>query len=69
MARTLTELMRELQGAESQEAFARRIGVAQTLISKIYRGERDPGIKVARGLAKAFPERIDDIQALFFGHE
>jgi len=63
---TLAELMRQLQGDESQEQFAERIGVHQTLISKIYAGEVRPGAKVVLGLERAYPGRADEIKALFF---
>ena len=63
------QLMQELQGADSQERFARQIGVAQRTISAIYLGERRPGLKVLRGLVRVYPERADELQALFFVSE
>jgi hypothetical protein len=63
---SLVELMQELQGGDSQERFARRIGVTQRLISAIYSGERRPGGKVAGGLVRAYPERAEEIKACFF---
>jgi transcriptional regulator with XRE-family HTH domain len=64
-----TELMRELQGGESQEGFAARIGVTQTAVSAIYRGARVAGAKVLRGLVQAFPERSTEIMASYFASE
>ena len=63
------DLMRELQGGESQEAFAARIGIAQTAVSAIYRGARTPGAKVLRGLVRAFPDRSAEIAASYFASE
>lgn len=66
---TLIELMRQLQGDESQEQFAARIGVHQTTVSLIYRGERQPGRRVVIRLMRAFPERADEIRLSFFASE
>ncbi|MGI6376460.1 MAG: helix-turn-helix domain-containing protein [Anaerolineae bacterium] len=66
---TLIELMRELQGEDSQEAFAARIGVHQTMVSQIYNGAVRPGRRVVTGLARAYPERAEEIKACFFALE
>lgn len=66
---SLVELMRELQGDESQERFAARIGVHQTMVSAIYRGEKRPGLRVVAGLLRAFPERASEIKELFLASE
>lgn len=66
---TLIELMRQLQGEQSQEAFAERLGVHQTMVSAVYRGDRRPGRRVVAGLLRAFPERADEIKGLFFASE
>ena len=65
MQTSFIDLMRELQGGDSQERFARRIGVAQRTISAIYCRQRRPGEKVLRGMARAYPERASELQALF----
>lgn len=64
-----TDLMRQLQGDESQEEFAARIGVTQTAVSAIYRGARAPGAKVLRGLVQAFPNSADEITGSFFASQ
>lgn len=63
------ELMRQLQGGESQEGFAAHIGITQTAVSAIYRGARTPGAKVLRGMVQAFPERSGEIVASYFASE
>lgn len=63
---TLIELMRELQGEDSQEQFAARIGVHQSMVSQIYSGIKLPGRRVVTGLARAYPERAEEIKACFF---
>lgn len=60
------ELMQTLQGDATQEEFAAMLGITQTAVSAIYRGARDPGVKVLRGLVQAFPERSEEITASFF---
>jgi len=69
MTQGFVELMQELQGGDSQELFARRIGVTQAMVSAIYRGVRQPGAKVLRGLLAAYPNRASDLQRVFLASD
>jgi len=63
---TLVDLMKELQGEQTQEEFAALIGATQAMVSAILLGKRGIGRKTVQGLMRAFPERSDEIQSLFF---
>jgi predicted transcriptional regulator len=63
---TLVDLMKELQGEQTQEEFAALIGATQAMVSAILLGKRGIGRKTVQGLMRAFPERSDVIQSLFF---
>ena len=59
----LTEIIRKYQGTMGQREYARLLGIGQTTLSLIYKGERNPGIEVIRALARAFPESAAEIAA------
>ena len=65
----LLTLMRELQGIETNGQFAARLGLSESTISYLYSGDREPGYKVARALTEAFPERAEEIKALFLAQK
>lgn len=65
----MIELLRELQGDESQVQFARRLGIDQPELSKILRGERRPARRTIVGLLRAFPARRDEIIAALMAEE
>lgn len=66
---TQAELMKELRGEQTQEEFARQIGVGQATVSLIESGQRTGGRRVVTGLLRAFPERRSDIMVTFFASE
>lgn len=59
----LTDLIRALQGDETQVRFAERIGIDQPELSKLLRRERRPTRRTILGLLRAFPDRSDEITA------
>jgi len=66
------ELLRECQGKMSIGEFARHLGIGRSTLSMIYRGQRNPGRLVLKRLAEKYPERREEIAALFLspnGHD
>lgn len=59
----MIDLLRELQGDETQVQFARRLGIDQPELSKLLRGERRPARRLILGLLRAFPKRRAEIVA------
>lgn len=53
---SLVGKLKERQGNKSQMEFAAELGVNQAALSRIYRGERAIGARVAKKIAKRFPE-------------
>jgi transcriptional regulator with XRE-family HTH domain len=52
--------IRELRGFEiTQVEFARRIGIAQSYLSALERGEKEPGASVLLAISKEFGKSID----------
>lgn len=52
--------IRELRGFDTnQEAFARRIGVAQSYVSAIERGEKEAGAEVLLRISREFKKSIE----------
>ena len=47
--------LRELQGDMPLAAFARKLGIDPSYLSRLYRGERGPGLRVVQGALRAFP--------------
>ena len=37
------------------EVFARKLGIDPSYLSRLYRGERSPGLRVLQGALRAFP--------------
>jgi transcriptional regulator with XRE-family HTH domain len=52
--------IRELRGFEmTQVAFASRIGVAQSYLSALERGEKEPGAAVLLAISREFAKSVD----------
>ncbi|PYX21023.1 MAG: hypothetical protein DMG87_09675 [Acidobacteria bacterium] len=52
--------IRELRGFDmTQEEFARRIGVAQSHLSALEHGEREPGSSVLLAISREFGRSVD----------
>lgn len=47
--------LRQLQGDLPLEVFARKLGIDPSYLSRLYRGERSPGLRVIQGALRAFP--------------
>lgn len=60
------DLLRDLQGDMSQEAFARLLGIGQPSLSRYYTGHLRPGRDVIGAIVKAFPEQRERILATFY---
>jgi len=66
------ELLRKCQGGMSIGEFARHLGIGRSTLSMIYLGQRNPGRLVLRQLANKYPDRRQEIAALFLspnGHD
>ena len=48
--------LRQLQGDVPLEVFARRLGIDPSHLSRLYRGERSPGLRVVQGALLAYPQ-------------
>jgi transcriptional regulator with XRE-family HTH domain len=48
--------LRELQGDVPLEVFARKLGIDPSYLSRLYRGERSPGLRAVQGALRAFPQ-------------
>jgi transcriptional regulator with XRE-family HTH domain len=57
----LLEAIRTAKGSETQVRFARRLGVSQTELSRVLKGERSVGPKIARAIVREFPELRDSV--------
>ncbi len=53
--RRFLQKLRELQGTAPQEAFAMKLGIDPSYLSRLYRGKRSPGARVIEGALRAFP--------------
>jgi transcriptional regulator with XRE-family HTH domain len=52
--------IRELRGFDMTQAeFARRIGVAQSYLSALERGEKEPGARVLLAISREFGTSVD----------
>lgn len=58
--------MQEAQGNGSQRQLSVRLGVSQSMVSRVLRGERMPGRKVVTGLVRLLPERAEEIERFYF---
>lgn len=65
----LIELLREAQDGKTQAQFAAMLGITQSMLSKVYAGNRRPGKGVISGLCRVLPAHSQEIQSLFFGSE
>lgn len=61
--------MQEAQGNGSQRQLSVRLGVSQSMVSRVLRGERMPGRKVVTGLLRLLPERAAEIERFFFAQK
>jgi len=59
------ELLRELQGSRSSYEMAELMGVSPSTVRMILTGQRGMGREVMARLIAAFPERRDEILAVF----
>lgn len=59
------ELLEELKGGQSRTDFAARLGLNPSTVSKLLLGKRVGGRAVLAGLIAAYPERQDEIVAVF----
>jgi transcriptional regulator with XRE-family HTH domain len=58
--RAIGRRIRELRGFEMTQAeFARRIGVAQSYLSALERGEKEPGAAVLLAIRREFGKSVD----------
>lgn len=58
----LVERLREKQGDRTQSAMAKELGITQSMLSRLYRGEREIGIDLLLKVAVRYP----DIALFFF---
>jgi DNA-binding XRE family transcriptional regulator len=57
----LNVLARRWAQGLTQEQFARKVGVHQTYLAEIERGERNPSLKIIYRIARAFKVRMADL--------
>ncbi len=58
--RAIGRRIRELRGFEMTQAeFARRVGVAQSYLSALERGEKEPGAGVLLAISREFGKSVD----------
>ncbi|PYX74299.1 MAG: hypothetical protein DMG72_10450 [Acidobacteria bacterium] len=58
--RSIGRRIRELRGFDmTQEEFARRIGVAQSHLSALEHGQREPGSSVLLAISREFGKSVD----------
>ena len=58
--RSIGRRIRELRGFDmTQEEFARRIGVAQSHLSALEHGQREPGSSVLLAISREFGRSVD----------
>jgi transcriptional regulator with XRE-family HTH domain len=58
--RAIGRRIRELRGFDmTQDEFARRIGVAQSYLSALERGEKEPGAAVLLAISQEFGKSVD----------
>ena len=65
----LIELLKKAQDGKTQAEFAATLGVTQSMVSKLYAGNRRPGKGVITGLCRLLPEHSVEILSLFFAPE
>jgi transcriptional regulator with XRE-family HTH domain len=53
--RRFMKKLRDLQGNAPLEAFAMKLGIDPSYLSRLYRGKRSPGARVIEGALRAFP--------------
>lgn len=51
------DLVREIRKTEKQPAFARRVGIDQSVLSRVERGESVPSVETLLAFVVAFPRR------------
>ena len=60
----VTKLM-ELQGYETQLTLARRLRVHPSTITRVYSGQRNPGLRLVASVLRAFPHLRPEDLGLF----
>ena len=58
-------LIDKLKGSDTQAVFGARVGIDQSTVSKLLLGKIAGGRAVLAGLIAAYPERQDEIVAVF----
>jgi len=53
--RRFLKKLRDLQGNTPLEAFAMKLGIDPSYLSRLNRGQRSPGARVIEGALRAFP--------------
>ena len=54
--RRFLDKLRQLQGNMPLQAFARKLEIDPSYLSRLYRGERSPGLQAIQGALRAFPQ-------------
>ncbi len=49
------------QGDMSNEQFAQKLGITATMLGYLWRGERQPGMKVYNAVMREYPDLIPDV--------
>lgn len=62
----LYELLEKCRGRQRKRAFAKRLGISTRTLSALYAGERRPGLRVLRAVAREYPQYSAEIASLFF---
>lgn len=52
----LLDELKKRQGARAQADFARELGITPAALSRIYKGDRQIGISIARRIRKRYPD-------------
>jgi len=66
---SVIERLRQLQGDRSDEAFATELGIAQPTLSRIYKGSRGLGRRVAQKIARRYPELSFELAAFLLADD
>ncbi|MHB1131690.1 MAG: helix-turn-helix domain-containing protein [Chloroflexota bacterium] len=61
----LVQSLKSLQGTMSQKAFAAKLGIRQSTLSRIYAGKRKMGIDVITKVISVYPEFAMAVGASF----
>lgn len=62
---TAKQILEELRGDTPKRTFASQLGITPRMLTHIYKGTRHIGEKTIRGLVEAYPQRKDELLAIF----